>query len=669
MSSVACPRCEESFRVPDAPLPPNVRMRCPWCSETFKLQEVFQNLLPMVQLIDDDDQPIELASALASMMPASVAYASSSALPRSKFDHAGVSRETLPLREPTSRLEPVATDDFDPNETMLTDQTTLADDAQSEFTINETDEELDLDQLENLDEPGAEALVSDSDDFSSESASEEASDDDEDYDYSDPYQTTVEHPEGTPVTGPVAPRPLSSVTRSDFGDANLAAKPRARKKSSPIKSLIGVVLGGAMAVPLAGLALKGLAAAGLTQEPNFGFWPFDGGPAAAPLAGAPMQLSGEPKDRSFKPREGKGLPAGAFSGMSSTGSDDVATSSNDPGENDTGENDPGGNNPGANDPGDGDRQSPDNTNVESSDADDTAPVKPVLTADPVEKNGTKKPPSTSGNDANASPSVVRESSKPAPAEVAIAPIEKATKREPAVIEPAVIEPAVTEPAVIEPAVTKPAEMAVVDNPEKSEVEMPSDSGSAPAVAPSNTESATSIAGSADAPKEPTDSPPIPSPSKASAELADAIQAVSEALDAVNDKANLKDAAALKRSKATLYAAMSTLGLIPQGVNQTETLDILSKVKGAGLMTEMKVAGPNWLKYVNRPHAGLLAFGKMVRENEDWTLVWNGPSKLVLKLPSGYEPSEGESVVILGKIIDQNAPATVQLVVVDNQSLE
>ncbi len=75
--------------------------------------------------------------------------------------------------------------------------------------------------------------------------------DNEDSDADDGSEYELGNQAGIAVTGPVAPRPLSSISGESKVSPSLNAKPRAKKKSSPIKMMIGVVLGGLTAFPLA----------------------------------------------------------------------------------------------------------------------------------------------------------------------------------------------------------------------------------------------------------------------------------------------------------------------------------------------------------------------------------------------------------------------------------
>ena len=223
MSSVGCPRCEESFRVPDAPLPPDIRLRCPWCTETFKLAELSQRLLPMVELIDEFDQTIDLASLFSP-----VSNFHNHALPSSPESSPEFSPAFAPAKTPQvdQTVEIDGESDLEISDVVGAgiDLNTPMDDV---LRANDTASDVDTD----VDSYEASEPTFDSDQF-------DPSNDSSRYDESegaDPYQTIVEHGDRVQVTGPVAPRPLSPSTTHDFNQGALKAKPRQqKKKSSPV---------------------------------------------------------------------------------------------------------------------------------------------------------------------------------------------------------------------------------------------------------------------------------------------------------------------------------------------------------------------------------------------------------------------------------------------------
>lgn len=276
MSSVGCPRCEESFRIPDAPLPESVRLRCPWCMETFRLGDLSGRLLPMVVLIGEDDQPLSLAS----LTGQTIGYAAM-----------GAGRETLPSYEPMSRIEPGIDDGDLPS----------YDDDHGAISFD-TDTGASLDQT----------VVIDKGDVQHEASGHEivgVRDDDEAVDDLEmqPFDANIDEVEeyGTgddrgPVTGPVPARPLGQPTAAGFGDGKLNARPRKpKKKASPILMILGVVGGGLLSMPLADAILVYI----FNKPPIVGLWPFNEKPsglvANSAVAAPAMDVPGNrPKPRS-----------------------------------------------------------------------------------------------------------------------------------------------------------------------------------------------------------------------------------------------------------------------------------------------------------------------------------------------------------------------------------
>ena len=276
MSSVGCPRCEESFRIPDAPLPESVRLRCPWCMETFRLSDLSGRLLPMVELLGEDDQPLSIAS----LTGQTIGYAA-----------LGAGRETLPSYEPMSRIEPGVDDGDLPS----------YDDDHGAISFD-TDTGASLDQTVVIDKGDVQREAS-GHEFVDVRDADEAADDLE----MQPFDVNVDDVEeyGTgddrgPVTGPVPARPLGQPAAAGFGDGKLNARPRkAKKKASPILMILGVVGGGLLSMPLADAILVYI----FNKPPIVGLWPFNEKPsglaANSAVAAPAMDVPGNrPKPRS-----------------------------------------------------------------------------------------------------------------------------------------------------------------------------------------------------------------------------------------------------------------------------------------------------------------------------------------------------------------------------------
>ena len=206
----------------------------------------------MAELIGADDHPVEINSLFTASNPVvSDVESAASALPSpgSLRSSDAPYRETLPAFEPPVRMEPAATDaeGFEFAEPEHVSQASpggfeLSNEA-AELADDEVSPESNLfksDQFEHIDDPS---------DF-------------------DSFQADFDQDERVPVTGPVAPRPLSAVASRDFGDKAISAQPRKKKKSSPVKSGIKMILGGVVGLALGGAVLE------LLGRPMF--WPFDG---------------------------------------------------------------------------------------------------------------------------------------------------------------------------------------------------------------------------------------------------------------------------------------------------------------------------------------------------------------------------------------------------------
>jgi hypothetical protein len=103
------------------------------------------------------------------------------------------------------------------------------------------------------------------------------------------------------------PRPLQQVTAFEFADeASGGPRARGRRPGSPLRSLISIVLGGLLALPVAGILLA------LIGKPlDLGFWPFIGKQRPLPTAiraGEAANLDAHPSSSTgFAKRNGRSL--------------------------------------------------------------------------------------------------------------------------------------------------------------------------------------------------------------------------------------------------------------------------------------------------------------------------------------------------------------------------
>jgi hypothetical protein len=653
MSSVGCPRCEESFRVPDAPLPEGIRLRCPWCNETFRLTELSHRLLPMVELIGEDNQPIELAAVMgATAVAASV----------SSQDGWNAS-ERLPAYEPPSRLEPGVPDDDDFGMSDPMSNTEVVDPAQT-ITLDEVadlnqaagvgsegvgsedvqsfDEPLEADEM-NFDFDGDLEPVAvntgvepgfDSDQF--EGIDPDDRDLDEYRESNDPISTQVVV-DRIPVTGPMSPRPLSTTATRDFGDNLVNQRPRVKKKSSPIKTIAGTVLGGTAGVFLAGMFLQYIG-----KPLDLGFWPFKRTDSIDLTAAAPMDFSNrQPRSYSDEPGRSLAEDMAANSPISDPPptddliASDVLTGAEEPAGDDA---------PAASIVG------LDSLMTESA---PTANDTPVPSVPPASDNAPAidTPPA-----ANNIPAVAE---VPSSLEMPVANAES-----PLATEPDPFASAPTSSAT--DSVDMPAPEKLADLPSLPANATAGSSAPSPPAEPSLTEP--SVAAPLEMPslppvvEAPVSTPPSVSfDPPASAPLLAAIRDAEEALKVVVEFPNPSDVRELNKRKANLYSAIAKTATYEQGMSQKEVRILMEQVASTGLEKDMTNAAPGWLRYGNRPNQGILVYGKVAKEGSGWILEWNGPVDLQLKGLNQESVKNGDAAVILGQIIDANPPAIIRVV--------
>ncbi|MGV3484379.1 MAG: hypothetical protein ACO1RT_08175 [Planctomycetaceae bacterium] len=634
MSSVDCPRCEESFRVPDSPLPAGIRLRCPWCMETFPLSDLAQRLSPMAELIGEDDQPLELHS---------------------------LYRETMPATNPPVGLEPSVEDvaefefadnagdadqfgvaeaaDFEPAEDAAAAPMDLDGSFESPSALSEAPETFE--PIESYDEPQGE-------DF-------------------DQNQLELASEERLPVTGPVAPRPLSSVAARDFGNAGVSMAPRKRKKTSPVKSAVKMILGG-----VAGLAIGG-AILEFAGRPLF--WPFDGTISGKIKSNPPMELS---DNRPARPtNSGRSLaedlsPATVDAGPELTSSDLASDAAN---------SEPAVNEPAVNEPTVNPIQPP-------------APANDAQTNDVATSDAATNPPPANAvadmqpdtSDAGDEPRRATDLAGPSDA------TDAATTPQPDVSELVMPVPPTTpeDSSPRDPIPTEPpsTDRSMPETPEESTANQPLAAISMPAEAttttveplPAEDSPNTDLTPAAGDNSQPQNKPspdelttPSPATSSsvsfappASTELTAAIEQTEAALTKVVEFEDQSDGSGLRTSKASLYVALANLALYPQDLSQPETHAAIERIVEANLIADMKKAAPPWLRYTKRPNEGLFAAGTVVRVNNDWVLQWNGERDLQLQNFDSKSIQSGDEVLLLGRIIDANPPAIVQVVYIQKQ---
>lgn len=220
-----CPRCDEVFRVPDAEMPEDAYAQCPWCRETFPIAEV--TLPPVLQVLSADGKTLQLSPTQEPMVSGVSEQGSRGSV--QMFDH---DADMEPHHDHDDMFD-TGVEIVDPN---------LAGEGSASKTVS--------------DETVAETW-------------NDSATDGVDFDVEDPNDTWNEAPESDPPQGnAIAPM---KVTASP-------SHPR-KPKGSSTRTLLGIVLGGVSAVPLAIGILWVLTQFGV--DVDLGFWPLDGQSAVA----------------------------------------------------------------------------------------------------------------------------------------------------------------------------------------------------------------------------------------------------------------------------------------------------------------------------------------------------------------------------------------------------
>ena len=633
MSAVRCPRCEESFRVPDSSLPPGIRLRCPWCTEIFDASELSHRLPPMAELIDEEGRFVDLRSIVAANVGEVLATDGAMS---SRPGFASTQGKDLLNNDPVNRIEPGEVDvegfefvdqhsdtvrltgepdDGLPEPVRVFDSDQFDDDSvakEPNFEIQTDDEYLEADEE-----------FDDDSDYDPDFDPDYDPDYDEQSEYEDEYgdEDLVEEVDSrVPVEGPVAPRPLSTAVVHDFSKTHVTAKPRAKKSSSAIKTAIGVVVGFLMAVPLAGGLLTLLG-----QKPDWGFYPFNGQEIKV-TASQPMQRNDD-SDRSPSvnlPGQ-EGLPVDAFAAekpkqLAPTVSDRAAPAEIEYGidlEMDS--------------PTKSVPRSPD-LSVPSSDVSEDATTTNEVSPKPNLETPTMASldalmTETASTDTKTAVQPQRETSDPPKVPSSnVSSVETTEKLPPAISSV----PVVSSTNSLDDMVTAP------DGESPTAIELP-------ASEPSSTVSF------------------VPA---ASPQLTAAIDEAEVALRVVTDFPNDGTANQLKLNKSVLYASIGKVATITQNIKQPETTELINAVIASGLVTEMASVAPNWLSYAKRTHEGLFAEGEVFQEKDLWMMKCDGikgPATVQLKDFDAKEVTSGDRFIILARILDSSPPAIVRVV--------
>ena len=250
-----CPRCRESFRLPSDELPEDAYAQCPWCSESFPISEVLNQLPPVLEVLSADGQPLTFKSVVPGVAAAGVAAAglfgsddlSIDAGDDDRSDDADFNNETV-VDDGSGSIFAEAFDesnsDFDSHEDKDCKETVT-----EETWVNDLGEDLELHD----DTEGQRTVAIEPGDLDSFGDLSEEPDEAEQGDELDPNDTLEEQ---QPSPDSIAPMKVSST-------------PLRRKKKSILRTILGPVMGGLLALPIAGGILW-------LAKVDLGFWPLTG---------------------------------------------------------------------------------------------------------------------------------------------------------------------------------------------------------------------------------------------------------------------------------------------------------------------------------------------------------------------------------------------------------
>ena len=302
MNLSKCPRCDETVRLPESPLPERARAKCPWCMEMFPIAEIAEQLPPVVELFDEAGVPIGSLATVAAIP--GVPFAESPSDDARTADAA-----TLPFESDDDADDEGATDS-EPSVPMIDSaaETWTEDGSSTTKPFSSTEETVVFDtELEQ----SAPTEAADLESFDDEAGLEESSGNEfeqgelevEDFEEAEPGET--EPPQQLPdshdfrieESGPISEDDYEIVseqnTAIDAGELHGGLAPmrvksgsRRKPKRSSARTLLGIALGPVLALPIAGIIFYLLGT-------DLGFWPLDGGRSSSPNVSAspPVDIS------------------------------------------------------------------------------------------------------------------------------------------------------------------------------------------------------------------------------------------------------------------------------------------------------------------------------------------------------------------------------------------
>ena len=674
MSNVSCPRCGDSFRLPDTDIPPGASARCPWCGDTLPVAQLLSSLPPVAQLIGGDGEPLSGTAA-------------------------------APQWDRAAGLQ-------------LDDDTGLLDDA-SLFDSADLQDEASLQR--EPDPRGAETA-----EFAELSA-------DGDWDQHD-SQPAEELP--LEFGEPAAPRPLSEVADVSFDPDHqrLNTRGRTKKKPSSIRSILGIAIGGLMAFPLAAIILALLGKPLDLGFWPFDGRTIATGTSARMVAPAATTGGDVPTEQRPAPPQGRSLAHDLPRELSSNGVIQADHDSLSPPHSDSL---PAGDSADTQDrllAGAGERAGTGTPRpvlggrpsgpewVEplaiDEDAVELMPQEPAsqpplatesASQDPASQDPAPEIPSPSFPELEIAELAMPELDTP---ELDLAELEPAEQErvdsDAAALQlPDLEEPATDSPIMVPQLDVPPSiDAAVPGDLEESAVELSETQSEGMSIEPSETsaeseaiaeaaadattavdnarlaaeqadaEQADAEQGGAEVDAEPTtndqaaaDEPAdvepaddamveLTQPQASSPQLQASLELAEASLEAVRDYIPAEGTTGLKRRLATLYAHVAAVGEVAEPQDEALVSGLVDRLRTDDLIKDLAPAAPNWFRYSQRPNNGLLAVGELRQENDKWFVAWSGAQPLEIRSRGAELPAAGTPVLVLGRLVstDPAAPA-------------
>ncbi|NNE00147.1 MAG: hypothetical protein HKN47_22740 [Pirellulaceae bacterium] len=655
MITTNCPRCTESIRIPTDQIPSGAYAQCPLCRETFPVEEIVQQLPPVVNLMDGDGQPLILSQSparAAANVPGDPGLADDNPF----FTAPSVGDAALGIADVSddeNDLSDIADLDELDDPAVILDGGPLAD----------SDEQYDAEDLNAFEEGFSDDDIADAEneadgdydddktvildtwvdqEGASKGAVASSVDSDDAYD-EDAYDADAdEHADGD-SQGPLLVEEDPMEDYSDVGISNdvqplkvRKRKSASAKKSSPLRTLGGIALGPLIALPLAGGILL---VAG--KAPNLGFYPFDGTYSSA---GKPSVVASDvgPSPRNPPRAFGSSLQNNARQGSSSlvAPGSDIADLVEDmqPDDADTGL------------PALPAADNLEPVTIGELDAPDTLMAPEPLDAPSPETTdansgfslpGAGASPATDPidpfSDAPATPSVDETTSSDGSADTGVAgddpfgpgaadddvPTGQPTMPEDDLAAPELADPAVVDRSTPEPEPATPEPEPATPEPELSMPEI-----AAPEI------------------------PPATAPAAAdSSELTTAIGDADQAVQGLIAKQAAGEGT--KRDIAQTYVQLSKVGTFADADQSAAVTDLLTSVKESSLLNLFGASTvTQWMKYSKRPTDGVLMTGTYSADAETITLS-DGTAIKVAPAEGGSQPADQSEVIAVGEIVGDN----------------